>query len=253
MRSAPGPTGGFATTIARMSYLVLARKYRPRTFSEVAGQELITRTLQGAIRESRIGPAYLFTGPRGNGKTTSARNFAKALNCELGPTPEPCGTCERCLAVDSGSDVDVVEIDAASNTGVENIRDLREHAAYTPMRARFKVFIIDEVHMLSKGAFNALLKTLEEPPPHVKFLFATTELNKVPDTILSRCQVLRLSLFSESAIAQRLSEILEREAVRPAAGVVEGLARLAHGSMRDALSLTDQLLALAGNEPKPED
>ncbi len=236
-----------------MSYLVLARKYRPRTFAEVAGQELITSTLQGAIRENRVGHAYLFTGPRGTGKTTSARIFAKALNCERGPLPDPCGECERCLAVDSGSDLDVVEIDAASNTGVENIRDLREHAAYTPMRARFKVFIIDEVHMLSKGAFNALLKTLEEPPDHVKFLFATTELNKVPDTILSRCQVLRLSLFREEEIALRLNKILGQENVRAASGVAEGLARLARGSMRDALSLTDQLLALVGNEPKLED
>ncbi len=236
-----------------MSYLVLARKYRPRTFAEVAGQEVLTKTLQGAIREGRVGHAYLFTGPRGTGKTTSARVFAKALNCEKGPTIDPCGLCERCLAVDSGSDVDVVEIDAASNTGVEHIRDLREQAAYTPMRARFKIFIVDEVHMLSKGAFNALLKTLEEPPAHVKFLFATTELNKVPDTILSRCQVLRLSLFSEELIARRLTQILELENVRAASGVVEGLARLAHGSMRDALSITDQLLALVGQEPTAAD
>jgi len=236
-----------------MSYLVLARKYRPRTFAEVAGQELLTKTLQGAISEGRVGHAYLFTGPRGTGKTTSARIFAKALNCERGPSVDPCGACERCLAVDSGSDVDVVEIDAASNTGVENIRDLREQAAYTPMRARFKIFIVDEVHMLSKGAFNALLKTLEEPPAHVKFLFATTELNKVPDTILSRCQVLRLSLFREDVIAARLAQILGLENVRPGEGVVEGLARLARGSMRDALSITDQLLALVGDEPTAED
>jgi DNA polymerase-3 subunit gamma/tau len=236
-----------------MSYLVLARKYRPRTFAEVAGQEVVTNTLQGAIREGRVGHAYLFTGPRGTGKTTSARIFAKALNCERGPLPDPCGECERCRAVDASSDVDVVEIDAASNTGVENIRDLREHAAYTPMRARFKVFIIDEVHMLSKGAFNALLKTLEEPPPHVKFLFATTEINKVPDTILSRCQVLRLSLFSEDEIAERLTRIFGAESVNAASGVAVGLARLARGSMRDALSLCDQLLALVGNEPKLED
>ena len=236
-----------------MSYLVLARKYRPRTFAEVAGQEVLTKTLQGAIREGRVGHAYLFTGPRGTGKTTSARVFAKALNCEKGPTIDPCGVCERCAAVDSGSDVDVVEIDAASNTGVENIRDLREQAAYTPMRARFKIFIVDEVHMLSKGAFNALLKTLEEPPAHVKFLFATTELNKVPDTILSRCQVLRLSLFSEELIAKRLTQIFEFENVRAASGVALGLARLAHGSMRDALSITDQLLALVGQEPSLAD
>ncbi|MEE8469077.1 MAG: AAA family ATPase, partial [Planctomycetota bacterium] len=146
-----------------MSYLVLARKYRPRTFSEVVGQEDVTRLLQGAITEQRVGHAYLLTGPRGTGKTTSARLFAKALNCEQGPAVEPCGTCERCQSLDAGSEADVLEIDAASNTGVDHVRDLRDQASYVPLRARFKIFIIDEVHMLSKPAFNALLKTLEEP------------------------------------------------------------------------------------------
>ena len=236
-----------------MSYLVLARKYRPRTFAEVVGQEVLTRTLQGAIREDRVGHAYLFCGPRGTGKTTAARIFAKALNCELGPLPDPCGECQRCLAIDAGSDVDVVEIDAASHTGVDNIRDLREKAAYAPMGARFKVYIIDEVHMLSKGAFNALLKTLEEPPPHVKFLFATTEPGKVPDTILSRCQLLRLGLFREEVIVGLLEKILSSEGIEASEGVTPALARLARGSMRDALSITDQLLALVGSRPTLED
>jgi len=236
-----------------MSYLVLARKYRPRTFADVIGQEVLTRTLQGAIREDRVGHAYLFCGPRGTGKTTAARIFAKALNCELGPLPDPCGECERCLAIDTGNDVDVVEIDAASHTGVDNIRDLREKAAYAPMGARFKVYIIDEVHMLSKGAFNALLKTLEEPPPHVKFLFATTEPEKVPDTILSRCQLLKLGLFREEVIARLLEKILSAEGVEASEGVTPALARLARGSMRDALSITDQLLALVGSRPTLED
>lgn len=236
-----------------MSYLVLARKYRPKTFAEVAGQDVLTRTLRGAIEESRVGHAYLFCGPRGTGKTTLARIFAKALNCERGPTPEPCGECERCHALDSGQDVDVVEIDAASHTGVENVRELREQAAYAPMAARHKIFIVDEVHMLSKGAFNALLKTLEEPPGHVKFLFATTEPERVPDTILSRCQILRLGLFDDDVIASRLDHVLAAEDVTPESGTTHALARLARGSMRDALSITDQLLALVGREPKVAD
>lgn len=236
-----------------MSYLVLARKYRPKTFSEVVGQEVLTRTLAGAIEAGRIGHAYLFCGSRGTGKTTTARIFAKALNCERGPRPDPCGECERCLAADAGTDVDIVEIDAASHTGVDHVRELREQANYAPLRARFKIYVVDEVHMLSRAAFNALLKTLEEPPPHVKFLFATTEPNKLPDTIISRCQVLRLSPLPEALIKKRLDEVLAAEGVRPERGLSAEIARRARGGMRDALSMTDQLLALVGDEPRIED
>lgn len=236
-----------------MSYLVLARKYRPTTFAEVAGQDVVTRTLRGAIAEERVGHAYLFFGPRGTGKTTSARLFAKALNCENGPTAEPCGTCDRCLSYDAGTEPDLIEIDAASNTGVDHVRNLRDQAGYVPLKARFKVFLIDEVHMLSKAAFNALLKTLEEPPPHVKFLFATTELHKVPDTVSSRCQVLRLSPLSEEEIRGRLDEVFQLEGIDAEAGVTSEIARRARGGMRDALSLADQLLALVGRTPTVAD
>ena len=236
-----------------MSYLVLARKYRPKTFEELAGQEVVKRTLKGAIDEARIGHAYLFTGPRGTGKTTTARIFAKALNCESGPTPNPCGTCERCQAIEAGAEADVIEIDAASHTGVEDIRTLRDQAGYVPMRARHKIYIVDEVHMLSRSAFNALLKTLEEPPPHVKFLFATTELHKVIDTILSRCQVLKLTPLTEDTIVRRLDEVFQAEGIQAEEGVSADLARRARGGMRDALSLADQLLALVGTKPTVAD
>ena len=199
-----------------MSAEVWYRKWRPRAFADLAGQDAVVRTLTNAVKSGKFAHAYLFSGPRGTGKTTAARIFAKALNCERGPAPDPCGECERCRAIDAGNDVDVIEIDAASNTSVENVRDLREQVAYVPMNARFKVYIIDEVHMLSKAAFNALLKTLEEPPPHVKFLFATTEPEKVPDTIISRCQLLRLGLFSEEEIAARLPRSSPPRASRPA-------------------------------------
>jgi DNA polymerase-3 subunit gamma/tau len=235
-----------------MTYLVLARKYRPRTFGDVVGQEIVTATLRGAIQEHRVGHAYLFTGPRGTGKTTTARILAKALNCERAPTLDPCLQCERCIAADSGAEVDIVEIDAASNTGVDSVRELRDSAAFLPLKARHKIYIIDEVHMLSKPAFNALLKTLEEPPPHVKFLLATTDLHKVLETVVSRCQVLRLSPLPEKIIRERLDEIFSRESIRAEAGVSAEIARRARGGMRDALSIADQLLALSGLEPKLE-
>ena len=232
-----------------MTYLVLARKYRPKSFAEVVGQRSATATLRGAIEEERIGHAYLFFGPRGTGKTTMARIFAKALNCEKGPTVEPCGTCERCRAADDGSEVDIVEIDAASNRGIDDIRSLRESASYRPMRARFKIFIVDEAHMLTKEAVNAFLKTLEEPPPHVKLFFATTEPEKLLPTFVSRCQQVRLELLPEGEIASRLLAVFEKEGIRAGPGVAQEVARRSRGGLRDALSLCDQLVSLVGNEP----
>jgi len=236
-----------------MSYLVLARKYRPRDFESVIGQKDLTEVLRGAIKDDRVGHAYLFCGPRGTGKTTTARIFAKALNCVEGPTPTPCGVCERCVAADAGRELDIIEIDAASHTGVDYVRALRDEAAYAPMAARYKIYLIDEVHMLSKAAFNALLKTLEEPPPHVKFLFATTEPQKLLDTVLSRCQILRLAPITEVEIAGRLDFVLDAEGFTPEDGVTREVARLARGGMRDALSMADQLIALAGTSPTVAD
>ncbi len=236
-----------------MSYLVLARKYRPRVFDDVVGQQTVTGTLRGAIEEERIGHAYLLSGPRGTGKTTTARIFAKALNCERGPALDPCNECDRCVAADAGRDLDLIEIDAASNNSVHDVRELREQVGYAPSEARRKVYLIDEVHMLTKQAFNALLKTLEEPPPHVVFLFATTELHKVIETIRSRCQILRLEPIREDTIAGRLDEVFRLEGVQAEAGVTAELARRARGGMRDALSLADQLLSLAGETPRLED
>jgi DNA polymerase-3 subunit gamma/tau len=235
------------------SYLVLARKYRPRSFDEVVGQEATTLLLRGALEGGRIGHAYLFAGPRGTGKTTLARIVARCLNCERGPTPTPCGTCERCRESDAGREGDLIEIDGASNRGIEDVRLLRDEVAYAPMRARHKVYIVDEVHMLTTPAFNALLKTLEEPPRHVVFLFATTELHKVPDTVVSRCQVLRLAPLSEQVIAAQLERVFEKEGVEAGPGVTAELARMARGGMRDALSIADKLLALAGGRPTLED
>src|SRR5512147_969225 len=194
-----------------MSYLVLARKYRPQRFGEMSGQEHVVRTLSNALRSGQLAHAFLFTGPRGVGKTTSARLVARALNCVKGPTAEPCGECAPCREIAEGRAVDVVEIDAASNNGVDNVRDIVEAVKYRPARDRFKVFVIDEVHMLSQGAFNALLKTLEEPPEHVKFVLATTDAHKVPETILSRCQRFDFRRLTLQQIADRLGAVAAEE------------------------------------------
>jgi DNA polymerase-3 subunit gamma/tau len=224
-------------------YTVLARRYRPQTFADLVGQEHVARALTNALSGNRVAHAYLFTGNRGVGKTSTARILAKALNCEKGPTPTPCGTCAICQGIASGEDVDVLEIDGASNNGVDNIRELRGNTQYRPQRARFKIYIIDEVHMLSKGAFNALLKTLEEPPPHVKFIFATTEVEKVPLTILSRCQRFDFAGIPVPRIVAQLRDILQREGREADDEALERIARRAGGSMRDAESFLDQLLA----------
>jgi DNA polymerase-3 subunit gamma/tau len=231
-----------------MTYTVLARRYRSQTFDGLIGQEAIATTLKNAITSSRVAHAYLFTGTRGVGKTSAARILAKALNCEGGPTPEPCGKCSICMDIARGEDVDVIEIDGASNTGVDDIRELRSNAIYRPARARYKIYIIDEVHMISTSAFNALLKTLEEPPEHVKFIFATTEPNKVPITIQSRCQRFDFRPISKEKIARHLHDILASEKVKVDDQVVDRIARLANGSMRDALSLIDRLLSLGQQE-----
>ncbi len=233
-----------------MSYTVLARKFRSQTFEEVVGQEAITATLRKAIEQDRVHHGYLFCGTRGVGKTSMARILAKSLNCleSDGPTAKPCCKCDSCVNIARGEDVDVVEIDAASNTGVDNIRELRNNAIYRPARSRFKIYIIDEVHMLSKGAFNALLKTLEEPPGHVKFIFATTEANKVPATILSRVQRFDFKAIVPAKIAAQLDFICKEENVKSDEPALKRLARLANGSMRDALSLLDQVLSTAGGE-----
>jgi len=230
-----------------MSYLVLARKWRPSTFSEVAGQESVVRTLQNAISLGRVAHAYLFSGPRGVGKTTVARLLAKALNCQQGPTPEPDNTCSLCREISEGRSPDVLEIDGASNTGVDDVRTLRENARYLPAACRFKIYIIDEVHMLSVSAFNALLKILEEPPAHVKFIFATTEPHKIPLTVLSRCQRFDFKRLAAAVIEERLSAILKAENIAIEKEALRLLAREAGGSMRDALSLTDQVLAFGGD------
>jgi len=238
---------------SRVSYRVFARKYRPQTFDEVVGQDHITRTLQNAIAANRLAQAYLFVGPRGIGKTSTARILAKALNCVKGPTITPCGVCDACREIADGRSLDVIEIDGASNNGVENIRDLRDNAAYAPARGPFKIYLIDEVHMLSTGAFNALLKTLEEPPPHVKFIFATTEAQKLPATITSRCQRFDLRRIPTDAIAKHLEFIAGKEEIALDPDAAQGIARGAEGGLRDAESMLDQMVAFCGNKIAAQD
>jgi DNA polymerase-3 subunit gamma/tau len=238
-----------------LSYKVLALKYRPATFDEVVGQTTVTRTLRNAIEQDRIGHAFLLSGARGVGKTTTARILAKALNCSRGDgaTADPCGECDSCREITEGKSLDVQEIDGASNNGVEQVRELRESARYNPARDRFKVWIIDEVHMLSTGAFNALLKTLEEPPPRVKFVFATTEYHKIPETILSRCQQYDFRMIPAKELQAHLRTIAGREGITIGDAGLAQIARAAEGSVRDALSLFDQVLAFTGEEVKDDE
>jgi len=236
-----------------MSYQVLARKWRPRKFAELVGQEHVVRALTNALDSGRMHHAYLFTGTRGVGKTTIARIFAKSLNCERGESADPCGECAVCTSVDAGRFVDLLEIDAASNTGVDDVREVIENAQYAPARGRFKVYLVDEVHMLSKPAFNALLKTLEEPPPHVKFLLATTDPQKLPVTVLSRCLRFNLKRLLPDQIAGQMRHILGAEHIEYEDPAIVELARAADGSLRDGLSLLDQAIAYGGGSLKADD
>jgi len=236
-----------------MKYQVIARKFRPQVFEDVVGQKPIIQTLQNAIQMDRIGHAYLFCGPRGVGKTTTARILAKGLNCVQGPTITPCNACPSCQEIASGKSIDVFEIDAASNTGVDNIRELRESAKYAPARSRYKIFIIDEVHMLSTSAFNALLKILEEPPSHVVFIMATTERHKVPATILSRCQQFIFRTISPAEIQGHLRQIAASEGIKIEDRALSYIVKASEGSMRDAQSLLDQIIAFSGQEVVDED
>src|SRR5690349_19402255 len=236
-----------------MSYQVLARKWRPRKFAELVGQEHVVRALTNALDTGRMHHAYLFTGTRGVGKTTIARIFAKSLNCERGQSADPCGECSVCTAVDEGRFVDLLEIDAASNTGVDDVREVIENAQYAPSRGRFKVYLVDEVHMLSKNAFNALLKTLEEPPPHVKFLLATTDPQKLPVTVLSRCLKFNLKRLLPEQIVGQMRHILDAEGIAYEAPAIAELSRSADGSLRDGLSLLDQAIAYGAGSVRAAD
>jgi len=231
-----------------VSYQVFARKYRPQTFDDLVGQTHVSRTLKNAVEQNRLAHAYLFVGPRGVGKTSTARILAKALNCVNGPTVAPCGACDNCREIAAGNSLDVIEIDGASNNSVEDVRQLRDNVRYAPAKGRYKIYLIDEVHMLSSAAFNALLKTLEEPPPHVKFIFATTEPQKVLPTILSRCQRFDLHRIPANLIAQHLQFIAGKEKITLEPAAAHAIARGAEGGLRDAESMLDQLVAFCGEK-----
>ena len=236
-----------------MSYEVFARKYRPQTFDDLVGQAHVSRTLKNAVVQNRLAHAYLFVGPRGIGKTSTARILAKSLNCIKGPTITPCGKCDNCREITAGNSLDVIEIDGASNRGIDDVRELRDNVRYAPAKGRYKIYIIDEVHMLTKEAFNALLKTLEEPPPHVKFIFATTEPDKVLPTILSRCQRFDLHRIPPNLIAQHLQVIAGKENITLEPAAAHAIARGAEGGLRDAESMLDQLVAFCGEKISEND
>jgi DNA polymerase-3 subunit gamma/tau len=237
-----------------MSYQVIARKWRPRKFDDVVGQQAVTRTLKNALASQRLAQAFVFAGPRGVGKTTTARILARAFNCEHGPTADPCGTCDACLEIIDGRDMDVMEIDAATHTGIDNVREvIISGLGIMPARDRYKIFIIDEVHQLSNASFNSLLKSIEEPPPHVIFMMATTELDKIPETVLSRAQVYEFRAISTKAIATKLREIVDEEGITVGEDTLQLIARDAEGSMRDAQSKLDQVIAFTGKTITPDD
>ncbi len=236
-----------------MEYLIFARKFRPQTFEEIVGQETITTTLKNAIRQERVPQSFLFSGPRGVGKTSTARILAKALNCKEGPTEKPCGKCHSCKEIEQGNSMDVLEVDGASNRGIEEIRTLRENVKFKPSSGRYKIYIIDEVHSLTGDAFNALLKTLEEPPAHVKFIFATTESHKVPLTILSRCQRLQFKRISVPEAVEKLEKIAQKEKLKCEKNVLFMIAKATEGALRDAESLLDQLASFSEGKIKEED